>query len=106
MSFRPMNQLKKARARMKVHELKIKKNYCNDILVNNKSFEIRKNDRGFQPGDVLHLKVIDEATEEYTGFEIFVKVMYIHYRLGLEEDYVCMAIKRVYFEFDKGRDER
>ena len=91
---------------MKVHELKIKQNYCDDILVNNKSFEIRNNDRGFQAGDVLHLKVIDEFTEEYTGFEIFVKVMYIHYGFGLEEDYVCMAIKRVYFGYDKGRDEQ
>lgn len=91
---------------MKVHELKIKKNYCNDILENNKSFEIRKNDRGFQAGDVLHLKVVDEVTGDYTGFEIFVEVKYIHYGLGLEEDYVCMAIKRVYFGYDKGCDER
>lgn len=91
---------------MKVHELKIKQSYCTDIMVNNKFFEIRKNDRGFQVGDILHLSVIDEVTEEYTGFEIFVKVMYIHRGLGLKEDYVCMSIKRVYFGYDKGSDER
>lgn len=91
---------------MKIHELKIKQKYLNDIMGNNKSFEIRKNDRGFQAGDILHLKAIDEDTGEYTGFEIFVQVMYIHYGLGLEDDYVCMAIKRVYFGYDKGRDER
>jgi len=98
--------MKKAGFLMKVHELKIKQGYCNDILVNKKSFEIRKNDRGFQVGDILHLKVIDDDTGEYTGFEIFVKVMYKHHGFGLEDDYVCMAIKRVYFEFDKMNGEQ
>ena len=81
---------------MKVHELKIKQNYCNDIRENNKSFEIRKNDRGFQVGDILHLKVIDEVTEEYTGFDMFVEVMYIHRGFGLADGYVCMSIEQVW----------
>jgi hypothetical protein len=82
---------------MKVHELKIKQNYFNDIRVNDKSFEIRKNDRGFEVGDILLLKVIDEVTEEYTGHDMFIKVMYIHKGLGLADGYVCMSIKRVWF---------
>ncbi len=79
---------------MKVHELKIKQKYYTDILTSAKRFEIRKNDRGFQVGDILHLKAIDDDTNEYTGFEMFVKILYIHEGLGLQEGYLCMSIEK------------
>lgn len=39
-----------------VHSLKIEKQYYDDILHNEKRFEIRRNDRGFKVGDILELK--------------------------------------------------
>ena len=82
---------------MKVHELKILKKYALPLITGHKTFEIRKNDRNFQTEDILHLKEIDDETKEYTGFEMFLKVIYIHQGLGLEDGYVCMSVKRIEF---------
>ena len=87
---------------MKVHELKIQHQYCIQIIVGGKSFEIRKNDRNFKVGDILHLRETNDGTEEYTGFEMFVEVIHTHEGLGLEEGYVCMSIKRVRIERERG----
>jgi hypothetical protein len=80
---------------MKVHELKIKHMYCINIVNHLKTFEIRKNDRDFKVDDILHLKEIRDCSGEYTGFEMFVRVVYIHEGLGLQDGYVCMSIKEV-----------
>lgn len=40
---------------MKVHELKLDDEYFNDVRDGIKTFEIRKNDRDFQVGDLLAL---------------------------------------------------
>lgn len=40
---------------MTIHDLKLDDNYFNDVEKGKKKFEIRKNDRGFQVGDVLKL---------------------------------------------------
>ena len=39
---------------MKLHELKIKEEYWNAILRGDKTFELRKNDRDYQVGDLIH----------------------------------------------------
>lgn len=36
---------------MKTHNLKLSIDFCDDVLNREKTFEIRKNDRGFQTGD-------------------------------------------------------
>lgn len=41
---------------MKTHELKLDVKYFEDVKSGKKNFEIRKNDRDFQVGDVLELK--------------------------------------------------
>ena len=80
---------------MKVHELKIKHMYCINVVNHLKTFEIRKNDRDFKVDDILHLKETHDCSDIYTGFEMFVKVVYIHEGLGLQDGYVCMTIKEV-----------
>lgn len=40
---------------MKIHELKLDTKYFDDVASGKKTFEIRKNDRQFQVGDVLAL---------------------------------------------------
>lgn len=40
---------------MKIHELKLASIYFNDVMAQNKNFEIRKNDRNFEIGDILSL---------------------------------------------------
>lgn len=80
---------------MKVHELKIWRKYFNEIIYGWKNFEVRKNDRNFQVGDILHLKETYDDTDKYTGFELLVEVKYIHKGLGIQDGYVCMAFMKV-----------
>ena len=41
---------------MKIHKLKLDTRYFNNVKSGKKKFEIRKNDRDFQVGDILELK--------------------------------------------------
>ena len=47
-----------------IHELKIQKQWADAKLAGEKPFEIRRNDRGFQKGDIVRYKVIDPKTSE------------------------------------------
>lgn len=49
------------------HELKVWPSYFARIADGSKTFEIRKNDRGFQAGDVLVLREWDPSRSTYTG---------------------------------------
>lgn len=46
---------------MKTHELKLDVKYFGEVKNGNKCFEIRKNDRDFQVGDVLELKAFKDG---------------------------------------------
>lgn len=78
----------------KTHELKILPGYLDDILCNRKTFEIRKNDRDFQVGDLLHLR--EYCNGRYGDRSKTVKVTYILSDFdGLAHGYVAMAIEEV-----------
>ncbi len=55
---------------MKTHELKLDINYFEDVKSGLKNFEIRKNDRDFQVGDILELKIFDGGKYQYFNEEI------------------------------------
>lgn len=46
------------------HDLKTKPEYFKDVFCGKKKFELRKDDRDFQPGDIFILR---EWDGEYTG---------------------------------------
>ena len=75
-----------------IHELKILPNYFIDVIKGEKTFEIRKNDRPFQKGDLLALNEFDG--QYYTGNSCLV---YIDYILNdseyVKKDMVVMSIK-------------
>lgn len=77
---------------MQKHELKIYPHYFQAIVDGNKTFEIRKNDRGFQVGDTVILKEWDNI--KYSGREIHAKIKYIldDKFIGLAEGYVAFSI--------------
>jgi hypothetical protein len=78
---------------MKVHELKCWPPYLREIQGGEKTFEFRKNDRGFQVGDLLLLKEWIPETNEYTGTECFVKVTYgLFQGFGLPDGYCILQI--------------
>ena len=79
---------------MITHHLKTVNPYFCDIWRDIKTFEIRKNDRGFQVGDFLKLEEYDPITETKSGRSITVKVHYILTNdTYLQSGYVCMAIE-------------
>ena len=55
---------------MKTHELKLDINYFEDVKSGLKNFEIRKNDRDFQVGDILEFKIFDSGKYQYFNEEI------------------------------------
>lgn len=60
-----------------IHELKELPEYFEAVLSGEKSFELRADDRDFQPGDVLALNEYDAGEGSYTGRSLMVPVRYI-----------------------------
>ncbi len=60
---------------MKVHNLKIKPQYFKDVVSGDKTFEVRKNDRDFEVGDVIFLGEYENG--RYTGITAYAKITYI-----------------------------
>lgn len=81
---------------MKKHELKILPQYFQPVWDGTKTFELRKDDRDYQRGDILVLREWDG--EKYTGSALCVKVTYILQdadKYGLKNGYVIMGIRRI-----------
>ena len=93
---------------MKIHELKILPQYFNAVIEGEKTFELRKDDRGFKVGDVLMLKefslnekyeTIEGAETYFSGRKILREINYIlkdvSEKMGLEKDYAILGIKPI-----------
>lgn len=79
----------------KVHELKILPKYFQQVLMDDKKFELRKNDRDFHVGDMIRLR--SYADGEYTGGDIMVKITYILSdcpEYGLKDGYCILGFRR------------
>lgn len=66
------------------HELKIYPNFFNAIASGKKLFEIRKNDRDFQVGDVILLRERDRI--KYSGRSLLVRITY-----KLDDEFIGLA---------------
>jgi len=87
------------RARVVVeHDLKTWPEYFRAILDGRKSFEIRRDDRGYSVGDVLVLREWDPERKEYTGGSVRRVVSYVTSASDLAgalgDGFVCMSIVR------------
>jgi hypothetical protein len=79
---------------MKIHELKTWPEYFKTVVDGRKTFELRKNDRGFRTMDRLILREWDPETGEYTGDSIHADVTYVIDKgPWLTPGYCCMGIK-------------
>ena len=76
------------------HELKCCPDYFKELANRSKMFEVRRNDRFFSVGDILHLREWDPVSNEYTGAHCFRKVSYIMYggSHGIDKDYCVMSL--------------
>lgn len=78
-----------------LHELKIRENFADDIVFNEKNFEIRFNDRGYQKGDKIRFTAVDSLDCECIGHPInkmLFKITYVLSGWGLKENYVALSI--------------
>lgn len=91
---------------MKLHELKILHEYLVDIDLGKKTFELRKNDRDYQVGDLIRFIDVreDDSTanknqiepniDENTLYRITYVLKDVE-KYGLDRDYCILAIKRL-----------
>lgn len=77
-----------------VHELKCWPELFEPLSEGIKTFEVRKDDRGYEVGDALILKEWDPEKKEYTGDGVLARVNYIlpGGQFGVEEGFVIMAV--------------
>ena len=78
---------------MTEHELKTWPEYFAAVDEGRKTFEIRKADRLYAVGDILHLREWDSDTDQYTGRGMWVRVTYIT-NWKQVDGYIVMGIKR------------
>ncbi|MCY7464306.1 DUF3850 domain-containing protein [Bacillus safensis] len=75
-----------------VHDLKIMPQYLWAIKTGIKGFEIRKNDREFQVGDILRLREYKDG--QYTGRLVLGRITFIT-SFEQKDNYVVLNFKRL-----------
>lgn len=81
---------------MKTHDLKLNIEFCDAVLSGEKTFEVRKNDRGFQTGDLIRFIPTDGTVREHAKHEISghtYKITYILNGWGIKNGYVVLGIR-------------
>ena len=82
---------------MTTHNLKIKPEFAKAVLSGEKTFEVRKNDRGYQKGDLVRFRLSDPGPQQLQD-KLSEKVYQITYILsgwGIDPEYVVFSIKEV-----------
>lgn len=76
----------------KIHEVKLAAMYYEDVKSGKKTFELRKNDRGYKEGDKLHMLEFKDG--RHTGRTITADIVYmLEEYTGLTEGYCILGIK-------------
>jgi glyoxylate utilization-related uncharacterized protein len=64
------------------HDVKSWPDFFAPVLNGEKVFELRKNDRNYQPGDYIHLREFDDRAGKYTGRSLTKKITYVFTSTG------------------------
>lgn len=84
----------------KIHKIKLSKEFCDEVLNGNKTFEIRYNDKGYQKGDFIKFIPVDSDSSLATHWihpieNALFEITYVINSWGLKDGFVCLAIKLV-----------
>jgi len=79
------------------HELKILKDFADAVYGGDKTFEVRENDRGFQKGDKVIFKAVENKVAatipvEHPINEQEYRITYVLSGWGIKEGYVVFGI--------------
>lgn len=74
------------------HDVKIWPEYLDAVLDGRKTYEVRKNDRGYQVGDQLLLREWDPTSDTYLSRATLTEVTYMS---SLPDDRVVLAIRLI-----------
>ena len=91
------------------HYIKIEKSFADAVLCGDKTFEIRRNDRGYQKGDCIQFIPMDGLLCKDVFHPLKDKVYTITYVMngyGLENGYVVFGIKELKEEVHLGCELR
>jgi hypothetical protein len=78
---------------MTTHELKIWPEHFRAVLSGRKAFELRKDDRGYEEGNLLVLREWEPATQDYTGRQVERKVVHVlRQGYGLRTGFVGLGL--------------
>lgn len=83
---------------MTIHELKCWPEAFRAVSAGQKSHELRRDDRPYQIGDMLHLREWNRILNEYTGQWCLVQVTYItrdEPEWGLQTGFCIMSIRNL-----------
>jgi hypothetical protein len=84
-----------------IHELKTLPQYWDAVARGDKTFEVRRDDRGFQRGDIVKLlKMIDGHVATYNGEPMYILTRRIRWILtggqfGIEPGYVVLQLEDI-----------
>lgn len=81
------------------HTLKVVPAYWEALASGTKNFEVRRDDRGFQKGDILHLKPWSDKhfcfIEPYEGIKKRISYILTGGQFGIHPGYVVMGLQNV-----------
>lgn len=85
-----------------MHELKIEKQFADAVLDGRKTFEVRKNDRGYNAGDTVRFTVVEDGIStihKLNGAEF--RIGYVLSGWGIEEGFVVFSIQYLHDSWRK-----
>ena len=79
----------------KQHNLKLLENFADDVLIGYKTFEVRKNDSGFQKGDTVKFTCVDKNGNmlQHSINDKVYEITYVLNGCGIKNGYVVFGIK-------------
>ena len=82
---------------MTTHELKLNKRFEKPVWRGEKQFEIRKNDRDYQVGDLIRFHVVDDRGNAWNSLlsRVTFEITYVLSGWGLEPGYVALGIREI-----------
>lgn len=81
------------------HTIKIKESFAEAVLDGDKTFEVRKNDRGYQKGDSIKFIVLYDSDGcemiDHPLSKCLYEITYVLSGWGIEDGYCVFGIKKV-----------